>query len=276
MENAGLFSIGQMAKWFHLSQSSIRYYEKSGLLTPEYVDPDTGYRYYSTRQFEVFNTIRYLRALDMPLPQIADFLQNRDVARIEEKLRQQKQEVVRRKQALERIERKIDNRLHQLSDAQTLPLGQIEQLESEPCRLFWIGQTLRITDCSELELPTIQLTQRQAEALIFLGKVGVSVSEAHLRAGSYSQYDGMFLVLEKEDAFEGDVTELGRSLCVRVRFRGSHLQSPEQYARLLAYTEAYGLTPAGFSREITLVDYGLTSDPEKFVTEITIPVRPAG
>lgn len=63
---------------------------------------------------------------------------------------------------------------------------------------------------------------------------------------------------------------------VLARFRGSHLQSPEQYARLLAYTEAHGLTPAGFSREITLVDYGLTSDPEKFVTEITIPVRPAG
>ena len=224
----------------------------------------------------MFNTIRYLRALDMPLLQIADFLQNRDVARIEEKLRQQKQEVGRRKQALERIECKIDNRLHQLSDAQTLPLGQIEQLESEPCRLFWIGQTLRIMDCSELEMPTIQLAQRQAEALVFLCKVGVSVSEAHLRAGSFSRYDGMFLVLEKEDAFEGDVTELGRSLCVRVRFRGSHLQSPEQYARLLAYTEAHGLTPAGFSREITLVGYGLTSDPEKFVTEITIPVRPAG
>lgn len=63
---------------------------------------------------------------------------------------------------------------------------------------------------------------------------------------------------------------------MRVRFRGSHLQSPEQYARLLAYTEAHGLTPVGFSREITLVDYGLTSDPEKFVAEITIPVRPAG
>ena len=47
-----------------------------------------------------------------------------------------------------------------------------------------------------------------------------------------------------------------------------------QYARLLAYTKAHGLV-AGFSREITLIDYGLTSDPEKFVTEITIPVRPA-
>lgn len=96
-----------------------------------------------------------------------------------------------------------------------------------PCRLFWLGQTLRITDCSQLELPTIQLAREQTEALIFLGKIGVSVSEEHLRAGDFSQYDGMFLA------------------------------------------------PDGFSREITLIDYGLTNDTEKFVTEITIPVREA-
>ena len=96
-----------------------------------------------------------------------------------------------------------------------------------PCRLFWLGQTLRITDCSQLELPTIQLAREQTEALIFLGKIGVSVSEEHLRAGDFSQYDGMFLA------------------------------------------------PDGFSREITLIDYGLTNDTERFVTEITIPVREA-
>ena len=114
-----LFSIGEMARLFHLSVSSLRHYEALGLLRPEKTDPDTGYRYYSTRQFEVLNTIRYLRALDMPPPQIADFLQNRDVGRIEEKLRQQKQEVARRQQELARIERKIDNRLRQLREAQT-------------------------------------------------------------------------------------------------------------------------------------------------------------
>ena len=71
-----------------------------------------------------------------------------------------------------------------------------------PCRLFWLGQTLRITDCS-------------------------------------------------------------------------HLQSPERYRRLMDYIRANGLQPDGFSREITLIDYGLTNDTEKFVTEITIPVREA-
>ena len=82
-----LFSIGEMAKIFHLSVSSLRHYEALGLVTPEYVDPSTNYRYYSVRQFEPLNTIRYLRALDMPLTEIADFLQNRDVEAIEEKLR---------------------------------------------------------------------------------------------------------------------------------------------------------------------------------------------
>ena len=44
------------------------------------------------------------------------------------------------------------------------------------------------------------------------------------------------------------------------------------------YMAREGWTAAGFSREITLIDNGLTEDTEKFVTEITIPVtrtRPA-
>ena len=73
-----LFSIGDVAQLFHLSVSSLRHYETIGLLTPEYTDPATGYRYYGPRQFEVLNTIRYLRALDMPLGQIRAFLRNRD------------------------------------------------------------------------------------------------------------------------------------------------------------------------------------------------------
>ena len=138
----------------------------------------------------------------MPLPRIADFLHNRDVGRIEEKLRQQKQEVARRQQELARIERKIDNRLRQLREAQTTQLDVIERVDCGPCRLFWLGQTLRITDCS-------------------------------------------------------------------------HLQSPERYRRLMDYIRANHLRPDSFSREITLIDYGLTNDTEKFVTEITIPVREA-
>lgn len=125
MDMSKLFRIGDVAGLFHLSVSSLRHYEEIGLLEPEYTDPESGYRYYSVRQFEALNTIRYLRALDMPLSEIADFLHNRDVGRIEEKLRRQKVAVVEKKEELNRIERKIDNRLAQLYDARTSELNTI-------------------------------------------------------------------------------------------------------------------------------------------------------
>ena len=107
MENKKLFQIGDVAKMFHISVGSLRRYEQAGLLKPEYTDPETGYRYYSARQFEVLNTIRYLRFLDMPLGQIGEFLGNRDIDVIEAKLLNQKKLIEKKRRELETIERKI-------------------------------------------------------------------------------------------------------------------------------------------------------------------------
>ena len=106
MDRKNLFPIGEVSKLFHISVSSLRHYEHIGLLTPEYISSDSGYRYYGTEQFEVLNTIRYLRALDMPLAEIEDFLKNKDISRIEEKLLQQKHAVLKKQQELQRIEQK--------------------------------------------------------------------------------------------------------------------------------------------------------------------------
>lgn len=273
MEPIKLFSIGDVAKLFHLSVSSLRHYEAAGLLQPEWVDPQTGYRYYSTRQFEVLNTIRYLRALDMPLPEIADFLRDRDVGRMEEKLRLQRETVIRKQQELRRIERKIENRLQQLHTAQTCPLDTVELVEAAACRIVWMESSMKIEGYLDMETWIRKLDSSDVEAVVFLGKVGVSLSGEHLRQGRYTPYDGIFLVLDDEDNYNGEVQQLPQALCVRIRFRGSHAQAPEQYEKLTAYIAAHQMEVAGFSREITMIDYGLTNDLQKFVTEISIPVR---
>lgn len=273
MEPIKLFSIGDVAKLFHLNVSSLRHYEAAGLLQPEWVDPQTGYRYYSTRQFEVLNTIRYLRALDMPLPEIADFLRDRDVGRMEEKLRLQRETVIRIQQELRRIERKIENRLQQLHTAQTCPLDTVELVEAAACRIVWMESSMKIEGYLDMETWIRKLDSSDAEAVVFLGKVGVSLSGEHLRQGRYTPYDGIFLVLDEEDNYNGEVQQLPQALCVRIRFRGSHAQAPEQYEKLTAYIAAHQMEVAGFSREITMIDYGLTNDLQKFVTEISIPVR---
>ena len=94
-----------------------------------------------------------------------------------------------------------------------------------------------------------------------------------MNEGSFGQYDGEFLVLDEADSFAGDVIDLPASLCACVRFRGHHAESPAQYRRLMQFIREEGCTAAGFSREITVIDYGFTTDTEKFVTEIMIPLQ---
>lgn len=273
MDRNNLFPIGEVSKLFHISVSSLRHYENIGLLTPEYISPDSGYRYYGTEQFEALNTIRYLRALDMPLSEIEDFLKNKDIDRIEEKLQQQKQTVLRKQRELKRIEQKIDHRLSWLSDAQNTPLDTVSLVQLPACRVVWVDDPLKIDGYADMEAPIRKLDQSDAEAVVFLGKVGLGISVEHLQKAKTAQYDGIFLILDQEDIYTGETLSLPQMLCVRLRFRGSHVDAPEQYKKLLDHIEKHRMQIVGFSREVTLIDYGITNDTDKFVTEICIPVK---
>ena len=272
MEKSGLFQIGDVAKMFSLSVGTLRHYEKIGLLSPEYIDPETGYRYYSTRQFECLNTIRYLRVLDTPLEQIADFLKNREVDHIQDLLRQQKEAVRSKQRELEIIERKIDNRLRQIEDAVTSELDTARLVTCPAKRITWIRNSLSIHSYLDLEMSIRQLEGKQKDAMVFLGKVGVGITQEHLLEQEYQKYDLVFLLLDPEDEYEGTVEEIPSETCVTIRFCGSHSDAPGKYQMLADYMEEHQLQITGFSREITLIDYGLTSNKEQFVTEIQIPV----
>ena len=272
MEDKKLFKIGEVAKMFHISMGTLRHYEQTGLLAPEYVDEKTGYRYYSARQFEILNTIRYLRVLDIPLPQIRDFLQNRDTQVMEEKLVLQKKMIEQKQHELELIAKKIDHRLVHLRDAVSSELDQIQIRQMPPGRMVRIRDSLRLNSYLDLEYSIRRLEENQKESMIFLGKVGVGISEANLNAGKFHNYDMVFLMLDEEDVYEGEVEILDEQSCVTIRFCGSHREAPEYYGKMMAYIQEHHLKIDGFSREITLIDNGLTSDVEKFVTEIQIPV----
>ena len=108
---------------------------------------------------------------------------------------------------------------------------------------------------------------------MFLGKVGVGISAERLAEKEYSRYDMVFLVLDDEDQYVGMLEELPEEACAAVCFCGSHKDAPAYYQKLSEYIEENHLEIAGFSKEITMVDYGITSDMSQFVTEIQIPVR---
>ena len=272
MENKKLFQIGDVAKMFHISVGSLRHYEQAGLLKPEYTDPETGYRYYSVRQFEVLNTIRYLRVLDMPLGQIGEFLGNRDIDVVEDKLLNQKKLIKKKRRELETIERKIDHRLQHLRDARTSELNVIHLKKFPPYRTVWMKDSLRLKSYLDLEYAIRRLEENQRESLVFLGKVGVGISKDNLLAGKFGEYDQVFLLLDDEDSYEGKVEQHQEELYVSIYFCGSHSEAEIYYHKLMKYIDEHKMQVAGSSKEITMIDNGITDDPDKFVTEIRIPI----
>lgn len=267
-----LFRIGDVAKMFHLSVGTLRHYEQSGLLMPEYTDPETGYRYYSIRQFEMLTAIRYLRALDMPLDEISEFLKNRDTDVIVEKLKTQKEIIAAKREELSVIDRKIDNRIRQIEDARNSEIDKISIVKLPEYRDVIVRDTLSWNSYLFLEPSIRQIERNQRVPISFLGKVGVGVSRENLISEKFESYDLVFLTLDREDEYDGETVTTPAGTYVRVRFNGSHGKSPQYYKKVIDFIHKEELTICGFSREVTLIDNGFTNDEKQFVTEISVPI----
>lgn len=106
-------SIGQMAELNHVSEQTLRLYDKEGLLVPRYVDPVTGYRYYHIIQSAKLDLIQNMKVYGMTLRQIRSFLDSNDTAALRALLTEQADSIEERIRQLRRsqsaITRTLDN-----------------------------------------------------------------------------------------------------------------------------------------------------------------------
>ncbi|KUN09342.1 MerR family transcriptional regulator [Streptomyces yokosukanensis] len=72
-------SIGDFSRATHMTVKTLRHYHDVGLLEPVDVDPQTGYRRYSTEQIPTAQVVRRFRDLGMPLEEIRTVLASSDV-----------------------------------------------------------------------------------------------------------------------------------------------------------------------------------------------------
>ena len=63
-------TIGQMAELNHVSEQTLRLYDREGLMKPRYTDPVTGYRYYHITQSARLDMIQTMKVYGMTLRQI--------------------------------------------------------------------------------------------------------------------------------------------------------------------------------------------------------------
>ena len=267
-----LFSIGEMAKLFDIRIGTLRYYDDIGLLKPELKDENSGYRYYSAKEFERLNTIKYLRALGMPLKEIEKFFEEKDTKTLKELLEKQQRIIKDKIKDLMTIEKKIENRLIQLENSLNSEFDRIDERYINERKIIMLRKEIPVSDDLEYSLRELERFNN-LEPVMFLGKVGVAVTQKNMEQMNFKSFSSIFVFLEEGDTFAEETETLKESLYLTLRFSGTHTKSDFYYKKLLKYMKERGYSLNGDSVEIALIDLGITNDTAKFVTELQIPVK---
>lgn len=125
----GLLSIGKMAKANQVSIATLRLYDSLGLLTPAYIDEQSGYRYYDIRQSARLDIIRYMRELDMNLSDIATLLEKENLTLIEEMLIRKDEQIHRQMRELNAMHDAVERTIRSIERYRKSPLSGTISLE---------------------------------------------------------------------------------------------------------------------------------------------------
>lgn len=88
-----LYTISETAKILAISTQTLRKYSNAGLVRPQVVNQETGYRYYSFEQFHIIDRIKYLRKMDLSLQEIKDVFESDTPDRLMEHLNRKKKDL---------------------------------------------------------------------------------------------------------------------------------------------------------------------------------------
>ena len=89
------YLIGEVSRITGITRETLRHYDREGIVSPSYVDPENNYRYYTYDQFWCFDIIKVCRSLGVSLDKIKKILNTHDNNKVVELLLEEQAEAER-------------------------------------------------------------------------------------------------------------------------------------------------------------------------------------
>lgn len=271
-----LYTISEVAGYFNVSNQTLHYYDRIGLLRPSTVDPQTKYRYYDQQQFNKMFMIRELKRIGFSLDEIAAFAENKNLESLGEVLKINRGEVEERIEELVRIRDRIDFYLDMIRLAGRVRRKMDCEFRFIPARyVFYINVNFALEDLSQ-NVEMLYKAYVKAAGLSIPqeldNKMILTMEQDRIRRGRFKYYSGIGLLVPKP--FKNpNLFELPEFLYASVIHVGDYAGLPAEYKRVCSFIEKQGCLIDGHAVEVSLINTVHTSNPEDFVTEIQIPVR---
>ncbi len=155
MKNEGdfLLSIGEFSKICEVSTKTLRYYDEIGLINPDEINPENGYRYYSIRQLKKMLFINRLKSYHFSLEEIKAILESEE-DESEEKLcsalNRKRREIQEKLNAFEYTLKQMSNDILNLEKG--IPIMsylhniEVQLVETQPMNILYIRRMMSSDD----------------------------------------------------------------------------------------------------------------------------------
>lgn len=273
-------TIGQMAKLNHISEQTLRLYDREGLLSPLYRDEKNGYRYYDIRQSAQLDTIQYMKALGMPLKEIRTHMKQWDMGRVRQLLRQNRDAIDERIRELNLQKRAIERTLDSYERYESAPPDGAIVLEYIPKRQMYVtSASVNFYDYDIAEYEKIlrnlkeDMVAHEISPFYFANAGTILRRENFMKRQLYSTE--VFVFVDREYVEEDLITVIPASpyLCIYCdRFE----KEKEYIDRLLAAIEEKHYTVTGDYICEVIVEMPLDFTERGMFLRLQVPIRMDG
>ncbi len=241
-------TIGQMAELNHISEQTLRLYDREGLLKPQETDSVTGYRYYHIMQSARLDLIQNMKVYGMTLRQIRAFLDNNDAAALQKLLMEQAGRVNERIDQLVRSRAAIMRALDNYRRYDAMPKNGEVFLEYIPERYIY-RYSCDMDYFEQDEAGYEYMLRRLKQHLVinnmplsYFSNIGTIIRREHLLRGELYSNE-VFLFVDGDDGAPGvERLDAAAYLCLCSNEAKSE---EESVRRLLRHIDEHGYTIAG-------------------------------
>lgn len=271
-----MLSIGEFSKICRVSAKALRYYAEIGLLLPDEINPENGYRYYSIEQLEKMLFINRLKSYNFSLEEIKAILGSKEL--LDEKLYLA---LAGKKKEMEKQVREFEKTLDELNN----DLSNLKQGKSMMSYLESIDvQLVEIPGMFLLSIRKMVHEHEFAEEYgNCFGKLFKKIADGKLtmtappmvlfHSAEFSPLglDTEFAVPVKE--YVTGTRDFCPGLCLKTILYGSYSGLSSVYAKQREWAEKEGYECNNALYEVYVTDPSQVSKESEFITEIYYPVK---
>jgi DNA-binding transcriptional MerR regulator len=242
-------TIGEMAGINNVSTQTLRLYDRSGLLSPEHINEETGYRYYSIKQSAKLDMIQYMKSLGMSLKEIKEQLDKQDVDVVKSLLQKHRENIEQQMKELKRTRNAVDRSIASYNRYRSAPKPGIIVTEYMPRRrIYCFDSGINFYDYG---IETYEQILRELKShlmsyelpLIYFCNVGTLLRFEHLKKREFISTETFLFVDEDFSAIDAtQLIEENTYLCI---YCDSFYKEKEFANRLFDYAKNNDITITG-------------------------------